>query len=392
MESELNFFVPLKGASRRGLNLDGWLPITRSSNDQAMDIYYSTTSSNSVPSLAAIAHPSAASIQVLPLCKSAWQHEVAQSDLPFNTKGLLLLISVEWMDAQGGSCFPSEQQIMAKAGISRPALTGHIHRAVDAGFIEVTRYGRGLKNRRYNYQARLPGELAPPLVAEEGKDSFPSCPGEGQESFASLTMLKINHTQERAASEPAPLAEPAPVTLSEVVLRAAKTSAPDGVPQAWIEAGQLLRPNLPVEAIQASAEVFLDHHRAKGTVLTDWLPAWRNWLRRERAQFAHKPLATPAVPSPYASPNFGQVAQETAQEAAARFAATMARYGATPGEGGTWNRPGAAVPLPAPIPTTAADPLPRPRPRVTADQARQLVELAAAGISPREVAAALGRG
>ena len=211
---------------------------------------------------------------------------------------------------------------------------------------------------------------------------------------------QTNFNSEQREADPIPPADPVAAPLSQD-LRKAKTSAPDGVPQAWIEAGQVLRPELSIETIQQSAEVFLDHHRAKGTVLTDWLPAWRIWLRRERTpkgpQFAHKPLATPAVPSPYVSPNYGQTAQETAQEAAERFAATMEKYGATQCEGGTWNRPGVVDgPTPTPIipsilPTSTTT-IPPTRRTLTADQQRRLASLVASGLSRAEVATALGRG
>ena len=32
--------------------------------------------------------------------------------------------------------------------------------------------------------------------------------------------------------------------------------------------------------VARETERFRDHHRAKGTVMTDWLAAWRNWMRR----------------------------------------------------------------------------------------------------------------
>lgn len=323
--------------------------------------------------------------------KSTWQHEVSQSDLPFNTKGFLLFLSVEWMDAQGGSCFPSEQQIMEKAGISRPALTGHIRRAVDGGFLEVTRYGRGLKNRRYNYRARLLGDPAQVQALEDGKDSYASLPGDGKDSYASLTILNLGNQPESA--EPEPTAEPVAVALSSEALRAVKTLVPDGVPASWIEAGQVLRPDLPVEVIRSSAEVFLDHHRAKGTVLTDWLPAWRNWLRRERApkgpQTAHKPLASPTGLSPYSNWPTGPAPicrpMESPEQAAARFAEAMQRYGAVPGEGGVYTRP-ITVQTPATgtgTPATAVRP--QRSQKLTPDAVRRIAAIAAAGGSLREV-------
>lgn len=286
-----------------------------------------------------------------------------------------------------GECWPGRQRISAMTGL----LPDHVSRAL--GKLE----GRGLIQRRTSptgltvYTLPLHRTLPNPVAA----------PAEPLPNVVGITEQVL--TEQREA-DPAPPADPAPVALSQdQVLRHTKTAPPDGVPTSWIDAGQVLRPDLNVETIRNSAEVFLDHSRAKGTVLVDWLPAFRVWLRRERTPkgppLAHKPLSTPAVASPYSGSNFGQVVQETAEEAAARFKATMARYGATPGEGGAWSRPGVAVP--APDPTTSSIPpdstdstatIPPIRRTLTAEQVRQLSQLAAAGLSPKEVSAALGRG
>ena len=285
-----------------------------------------------------------------------------------------------------GDCWPGRRRLAEITGQSREHVSRSTSALEAAGLIEKSQTPTG----RVIY--RLPLHRRPPVSDQDPTQCQPGHPP--VPARAPIEQTTIN--KEKREPEPEPLADPVAEPLSQEVLRKIKTAPPDGVPQAWIEVGQALRPDLNVEVIRNSAEVFLDHHRAKGTVLTDWLPAFRIWLRRERApkapQFAHKPLATPTVPSPYSGVNYGKVAQETAQEAAERFAAQMQKYGATPGEGGTWNRPGVAVPSPTPILPTAApaaDPLPAPRPRLTADQTRRLAELAAAGISPREVAAAL---
>ena len=94
--------------------------------------------------------------------------------------------------------------------------------------------------------------------------------------------------------EPAP---PAQAPLPQSPLRTAKTEAPESVPESWIDQAALMRPELPTETIRASAEKFLDHNRAKGTVLADWLPAWRNWIRRERAVKPHQTATTATQPA-----------------------------------------------------------------------------------------------
>ena len=294
-----------------------------------------------------------------------------------------------------GDCWPGRRRLAEITGQSRENVSRSTSALAALGLIEkaATPTGRVIYHLPLHRRTVAPVPLPEPVPPGIELDTPPVS------GLTPIEQTTINKETERE-SDPEPPADPVAAPLSQEVLRTVKTAPPDGVPQAWIEVGQALRPDLPVEVIRNSAEVFLDHHRAKGTVLTDWLPAWRIWLRRERTPkgppLAPKAFATPTVPSPYSGANYGKVAQETAQEAAERFAATMERYGARPGEGGTWNRPGVAVPSPTPTPATAApaaDPLPAPRPRLTADQTRRLAELAAAGISPREVAAALaGRG
>lgn len=235
-----------------------------------------------------------------PSRKTVWQRAVWNSDLPCPVKGFLLNLAVGWMDADGESCFPSEEQMMARLGCSRPALTRWIGIAVAAGYLERWRYGRGVGNRRYNYRATFPSETgAPPEPAPApagiGKDAALP-PAEIGNFPADKPRPSNNH--ERREREPDPA--PALSASEKVVHLAAKTGAPDQLPPEWIEAGRLLRPDLSVETIERSGAIFLDHHRAKGTQLVNWLPAWRNWLRRERApQAAARDRTAAPAPSRY---------------------------------------------------------------------------------------------
>jgi hypothetical protein len=254
-----------------------------------------------------------------PSRKTLWQRAVWNSDLPCPVKGFLQNLAVGWMDADGGSCFPSEEQMMERLGCSRPALTGWIGIAVAAGYLERWRYGRGIGNRRYNYRAAFPAETdapPPPAPAPAEIDKLAALSPAEIGKIAALSPAEIgkiaalppaeignfpadkpgpniNHEQREREPDPAPA-----LSISEKVVHlAAKTGAPDQLPLEWIEAGRLLRPDLPVEVIDKSGAIFLDHHRAKGTQFVNWLPAWRNWLRRERAPQA-APQARPAAPAP----------------------------------------------------------------------------------------------
>lgn len=251
-----------------------------------------------------------------------------------------------------GDCWPGRRRLAEVTGQTKANVSRSTAALATCGLIEkeLTPTGRVIYHlplhRRPAALVPVP-ERAPPGIELDTPPVSDPTP---------IEQTTINQETER---EPDPVlpADPVAAPLSQDVLRQAKTTAPDGMPESWIEVGQTLRPDLPVAVIRQSAEVFLDHHRSQGTVLTDWLPAWRNWLRRERAPqgppFARKPLAPPTALSPYGSAHYGAVAQETAQEAAAKFAAQMARYGAVPSEGGTWARPVAAA-ASVPVPATPA--------------------------------------
>lgn len=305
-----------------------------------------------------------------------------------------------------GACWPGRRRLAEITGQTKANVSRSTSALAACGLIEKEFMPTG----RVVYHLplhRRPSSAAPVPVPEPPRIELDTPPVSDPEPVEQTR--EPTKTREREP-DPAPAPNPVAGPLSQEELRKAKTTAPDGVPERWIEAGQTLRPDLPVAVIRQSAEVFLDHHRSKGTVLTDWLPAWRIWLRRERTPkgppCAHKPLANPTALSPYGSAHYGAVAQETAQEAAAKFAARMARYGAVPGEGGTWARPAAAASS-GPVPATPACSL-KPAPRTmtmtmpmrdeailaaiqngaTLAEVKAMRALAAAGGSLREVAAA----
>ena len=203
--------------------------------------------------------------------KSIWQHAVLQSHLPPTVKFVLFALSVGWMDADGGSCFPTLAQIAEKAGVSRQTVARALDQAVAAGYLKRWHWGYGKGNRRWNYHIASPrGEKVTldnnhrgVIVIEH--DNKP-CP--------SLTIPEESTAPRPETPPPAPV-KPRP-------LSAQRTGTPDTLPASWIEAAQQQRPDLPLEAIQTSGHNFLDYHRSRGTQSADWFSEWRRWIRRER--------------------------------------------------------------------------------------------------------------
>ncbi len=322
---------------------------------------YSSSSSNSVPPFATIT-----------LGEISHLHDCNGSEV----RVYLALAAHAGPD---GKCWPGRRRLAEITGQTPQNVSRCTSSLEAAGLIEKSQTPTG----RVIY--RLPLHRACP--AKAGSRCLLGTPPVSDPEPIEQTREQTKNQRE---AEPEPTVEPAP--LSQEVLRTVKTTAPDTVPQSWIEQGRALRPDLDEVTIRNSGAIFLDTSRANGRQLVDWQAGFTAWLRRERAPkgppMAYKPRS---APTPYAGPVSGTVAQETAQEAAERFAAQMQRYGAVPGEGGMWTPPrvSATPSTPSTPSTPAAGPRPAPRPRLTADQARQLAELAAAGISPREVAAAL---
>ena len=230
-------------------------------------------------------------IPILPSQKTEWQRAVWNSDLPCSVKGFLQNLAVGWMDAEGGSCYPSEEQIMERLGCSRPALTRWIRIAVDAGFLECTRYGRGIRNRRYNYQATFPGEMGTnlsdpgPEMGNNLSDHEP-CPKDNHDQRESEPATDANPALPACAapSDFASHQEQEPTPTATVIPLPSKTMLPDDwqLPadyRAWAEQH---RPDL-ADRLDAIAGNFADYHASKATRSASWIAEWRRWINRERA-------------------------------------------------------------------------------------------------------------
>ena len=267
-----------------------------------------------------------------PSTKTTWQRMVWTSDLPCNVKGFLQNLAVGWMDAEGGSCFPSEAQIMERLGCSRPSLTRWLRIAVEAGFLERWHYGRGLRNRRYNYQATLPD-----ADEEKGTNCSSPPPEMGNHFSEQEPCPNVNPAQERASEPARPAPEPNPSSpdgahtdsatppkpQQRVVPLPAKTTLEEDwtLPDDYRQWAAEHRPDLR-DRLTPIAEGFRDFHLSRATRSASWRAEWRRWISRERAP---KPTqnrsTTPPSDSRYPKPDARKdlaAAQKAEQERAYR--------------------------------------------------------------------------
>lgn len=187
--------------------------------------------------------------------------------------------------------------------------------------------------------------------------------------------------------QPQPAPQQRTVTPRPAPTPLVKQPPPATAPQAWLEQAALMRPDLSADQIKLSAEIFLDDARSKGNLLADWQPAFRNWIRRERAQ---KPTQTATTttnaPSRYAHLDMPQQPVSAAVRAAleageANRIAMLVRNGIDPVTGTRIEAPSASGTLPD------GEPLPPGRNESPEDYDRRFeqhrqYQLQRAGIDP----------
>ena len=85
-----------------------------------------------------------------------WRRAVGQSTLAANTK-LILYSLADFMNDDGGQCWPTIEQLTSYSGLSRRCVITQLQRAVSLGWIiRTSRKARGQAWRNYTYQASVP--------------------------------------------------------------------------------------------------------------------------------------------------------------------------------------------------------------------------------------------
>lgn len=97
-----------------------------------------------------------------------WRSAILKSELQSTTKLVLLVLST-YMDDHGGGAFPNIKTIASDSGLSERAVCTHIEKAVDAGFIVVSKQKLAGKNWARNaYKISFPSR--PDVYQERGTE------------------------------------------------------------------------------------------------------------------------------------------------------------------------------------------------------------------------------
>lgn len=110
-----------------------------------------------------------------------WRRAIGASDLQATTKQVLMALS-NFMDSQGGNCFPGEASLCRETSLSAGTIRRHLRIASAAGWIgfQPGRFG-GQEWRRRSYLARWPDQAVGGDEAE-GKVSLMTSEGESDDA------------------------------------------------------------------------------------------------------------------------------------------------------------------------------------------------------------------
>ncbi len=175
-----------------------------------------------------------------------------------------------------GECWPSYQYIADQCEIGKRTAISHIDKLIESGYLKkTTRKGvKGNSSNVYvlNFDAKPVnngGANAAPPSANAAPPSANAAPGGGANAAPG-----ISHSLE-------PVNESVIEPLVESP-KPKKTKRASGVPDEflvdqrmldWLESNQI------TTDWRTETNNFLDHHRAKGSSMADWVAAWRTWMR-----------------------------------------------------------------------------------------------------------------
>ena len=281
----------------------------------------------------------------LPSFKSSWQHLIAEdSELPSDTRCILLILSVRFMDERGEHCYPTIEHLMRTNHMSKPTVIKNLELAENQGWIRRSRYGRTRGNRRWNYVAMIPEkyqvdaataremvhavhhqpaiDAVPDREMVNAVDHQPAIDAVPDREMVNAVDHKpcnrdIYKPRERGAEN---LEAAGAASLSSIkkpiktVLSEDWTLSPE-----FISFAMEARPELGVDYITGMGAAFKAYPRGEGSKKADWFEVWRRWVYKEDPSKAGKRLSCRA-----GKPAHSGLTEQRQQENEARMEAANA--------------------------------------------------------------------
>ncbi len=231
-------------------------------------------------------------------------------DLPCTTKMVLILLAN--YANEKSECYPSKAHLAKLGGMTERTVTNSVKKLIELGFVEVISQGGGIhsagldgkkygKVNRYRL-AEIPNpESNSPLETDMERDSKddsnPESLSPNPENGSSNPENGSSNPERDSYNSLIDSSIDSKIDSKEICLvespKPKKTKRASGVPDEFLVDQQMLdwlESNQITTDWRTETNKFLDHHRAKGSKMADWVAAWRTWMRNSLKFAQSRPM------------------------------------------------------------------------------------------------------
>tara|TARA_R110001606_G_scaffold119955_1_gene251441 strand:+ start:7284 stop:8078 length:795 start_codon:yes stop_codon:yes gene_type:complete len=219
-------------------------------------------------------------------------------DLPCTTKMVLILLAN--YANEKSECYPSKAHLAKLGGMTERTVTNSMKKLIELGFVEVISQGGGihstdLEGKKYGKVNRYRlAEIANPesnspletdMERDSKDDSNPESLSSNPENGSSNPESLSSNPERDSYNSLIDSSIDSQIDSKDILVVPPKPKKPkraSAVPDEFLVDQRMLdwlTENQITTDWRTETNKFLDHHRAKGSIMADWVAAWRTWMR-----------------------------------------------------------------------------------------------------------------
>lgn len=188
----------------------------------------------------------------------------------------LVLVALADKADEQHSCYPGQRLLAAMTCQGERTVRRHLERLESQGYIRRRHRYREDGTRSSDRYVLPIGEVTVTTTGQSGRLVEPSTTGQLDPDYRpNSTGLPANLAGHEPKEEP----------TEEPTVRRARAKQATGAPDEWPITDQMrfwARSKGIAANLDDETEVWLDHHRARGSTFKDWGSAWRTWMARTK--------------------------------------------------------------------------------------------------------------